>query len=166
MKNYLTIILIFIFASCSNKKVEITQEYIINENWNKKNEQASANSITIYKMKVKKDSTINPFSSLTQTEILNKLEEDSTFMHNANIKIKEGENYNDRKIYFNKDNGFYWGSKSRYDDSGNTKTIGNLQAGNWYRFSDLALITHPYYIYVYIDSTSKVHRYDVNLSNY
>lgn len=162
----MSILWLLMFASCSNEKVEITPEYIINENWSKKNERAWANSITINKMKVKKDSTINPFLELSQSEILNKLEEDSSFMHYGNVKIEQGESYKNRKIHFNRFNGFYWGSKNRFNNIDTVKTIGNLQQGAWYKFSDLRLIIHPYYIYVYVDSSNKVHRFDVNLANY
>ena len=165
-KNFLATVLVLILVSCSRKKIEITPEYIINENWSKKNEDALANSITIQRMKVKRDSSINPFSKLNNSEILSKLEEDTSFMHYANVKIKLGESYKDKKIYFNQDNGFYWGSKSRYNSYDTTQTIGVLQPGNWYRFSDLGLIGNPNYIYIYIDSSNKAHRVDVNLSNY
>lgn len=162
----LSILSLLMFVSCSNKNVEITPEYIINENWSKKNEPALANSITINKMKIKKDSAVNPFLELSQSEILNKLEEDSSFMHYSNVKISQGESYKNKKIYFNRYNGFYWGSKSRFNNTDTVKTVGNLQQGNWYKFSDLGLITHPYYIYIYVDSSNKVHRFDVNLANY
>lgn len=160
------IICAFTFIGCLNKKIEITSAYIINENWSKKNEQELANSITINKMNIKKDSAINPFLKLSQSEILNKLEEDSSFMYYANVKIEQGESYKNREIYFNKYNGFYWGSKSRFNTTDTVKTIGNLQQDNWYKFSDLGLISHPYYIYIYIDTANKVHRFDVNLANY
>ncbi len=162
----LSLLCIVVFVSCSRKKLEITNEYIINENWSKENENASANSITINKMKVKKDSSINPFSELSQAEILNKLEEDTLFMHYANIKIKPGEYYKNKRIYFNRDNEFYWGSKSRHNSKDKTKTIGLLKPENWYRFSDLGLLAHPNHIYIYIDSMKRAHRFDVNLLNY
>src|SRR5215212_1672336 len=94
----IAITLITIISSCSHKWIEITSEYIINENWNKKNENAWANSITIQ-------------------------------------KIKEGESYNGKKIYFDRYNGFSWGSKSRNNSGDTTPTIGNLKKINWYRFS-------------------------------
>lgn len=166
MKIFFSLTIALILVGCSDNKIEITPDYIINENWSKKNEQALANSITIYKMKIKKDSTINPFLKLKQSEILNKLEEDSSFMHYANVKIPIKETYKSKKIYFNKSNGFYWGSKSRFNSTDTVKTIGNLQQNAWYKFSDLGLINHPYHIYIYIDSTNNVHRFDVNLANY
>jgi hypothetical protein len=159
-----SILWICILGGCSDEKIEITNEYIINENWSKKNEEAWANSITINKMKVRKDSTINAFSDLSQAEILDKLEEDSSFMYYANVKIQQGESYKNKKIFFNRYNGFYWGSK-RFNNDDTTKTIGNLRQDSWYKFSDLGLISHSY-IYVYIDSANKSHRFVVNLANY
>jgi hypothetical protein len=153
---------LFMLTGCWNAQVEITNEYIINGNWTKKNEQAWANSITIDKMKVKKDSTIDPFSDLSQVQIISKLEEDSSFMHYANIKIKPEERYKNKKIYFNKYNGFSWGSESRHSGF-KTNTIGVLQAGNWYRFSDLGWAGE---IYIYIDSANKTHRFNVNTGAY
>ena len=91
-----------IFVSCTSKKIEITSEYIINENWDKRSEEIGANSIEVKRMKVKKDSTINPFSDLNQSEILDKLEYDSSFSYFANVKIKPQESYQSKKIYFNK----------------------------------------------------------------
>lgn len=164
-KIYYSILWVCIFASCSNETVEITNQYIINQHWNKKNEEASANSITINKMKIKKDSTINPFSDLSQADILNKLEEDPSFMHYANIKIKQVESYKDKKIYFNQDNGFYWGSKSRHNSDDKAKTIGVLQPNNWYKFSDLGSIGLSN-IYIYIDSANNVHRFNIMSANW
>lgn len=161
--NLLIIFFILMLAACSNKKIEITSKYIINENWSKQNEAAWANSITINKMKIKKDSVINPFLDLSQQEILGKLEEDTSFMHFANVKIKQGEGYENKKIYFNRDNGFYWGSKSRFNND-STKTIGNLQQSTWYKFSHL--VTYPHYVYIYVDSINNIHRFDINLANY
>lgn len=80
---------------------------------------------------------------MSQQEILDKLEEDTSFMHYTNVKIKQGESYENKKIYFNRDNGFYWGSKSRYNND-STKIIGNLQKSSWYKFSHL--VTYPYYV--------------------
>jgi len=95
------ILWVCIIPGCANKKIEITHEYIINENWSKKNDVAGGNAIKIDKMKVKKDSIINLFTDLYDEEILNKLEEDSLFRWFANINI-EGQSYKNRKIYFNK----------------------------------------------------------------
>jgi len=149
------LIIIFAFTGCLKKKIEITANYITNANWDEQ-----ANAIKINKLNLKKDSTINPFSDLTQIELLDKLEDDTSFLFVGNIKYN-GEQFSKRKVYFDKKNGFFW-----WSDKGETKTetIGNLQKDNWYKFSNL--VTYPYYIYVYIDSSNQAHRFDVNLANY
>lgn len=154
-KTIVTLISVLIFTSCLNKKIEITSDYITNANWNEQ-----ANAIKINKLRLKKDSTINPVSDLNQVELLEKLEDDTSFLFVANVKYN-GEKYSTRKVYFNKNNGFFW-----WSDKGEAKTeaIGNLQKDNWYKFSDL--VTYPYYVYVYVDTLGKAHCFDVNLANY
>jgi hypothetical protein len=154
------LIIVLILISCSNKRIEIASDYIINENWSKKNDDVGGNSIKITKMAIRKDSIINPFSELNNREVLSKLEEDSLFRWYAIIKI-DGGNYENRKIYFNKDNGFTW-----LDDVENKRTMifGNLEKGSWYKFSQL--VSYPYDIYIFIDSANVAHRFDINLANY
>ena len=110
-------------------------------------------------MKVKEDSIINPFSDLSQAEILDKLEVDSSFIYAANVKIKPGESYKNKRIYFNRDNDFYW-----WTNQGESKirVLGKLEANTWYEISRL----NYYYYVVYVDSTDRVHRFVVNLANY
>ena len=147
------------FTSCYNKKIEITTEYIINENWGKQ----MSRPIMVEKMRVKRDSIINPFLDLSQGEILSKLEEDSSFRWFANVNIGKNteEIYRTKKIYFAKDNGFTWRDDvaSRY-----TTIFGNLEIKTWYKFS--GLVGYPYFVYVYVDSTNQVHRFDANMANY
>jgi hypothetical protein len=148
------------FASCSTKNIEITTEYIINENWGKQ----MSKPILVEKMWVKKDSLINPFSDLSQGEILSKLEEDSSFRWFANVNIGKNteEIYRTKKIYFNKDNGFTWWV---WNGANREKSIlGNLETNTWYKFS--GLVGYPYFVYIYVDSTNQVHRCDVNMANY
>ncbi|MFT3980773.1 MAG: hypothetical protein QM687_09915 [Ferruginibacter sp.] len=149
-----------IISACSDDKTEINSEFVINGSWSKKGEKDGSNSIQIVKMNVKKDSTINPYINLSQEELLNKLEYDSTFLYTANVKIKDNENYREGKIYFDKENEFYW-----WSSGGNSKTkiLGKLKAGSWYEFTRLK--PYPYYI-VFIDGTSAVHRFDINQVNY
>ena len=157
----LAILWICILAGCSHNEIEITSEYITNENWSKKNDESGGNSLKINKMKVKRDSIIDLSSDLNDAEIiLRKLEDDSLFTWYTNVRIHGG-SYKNRKIYFNKDNGFTW-----LDDVNKKRTmiLGNLEKGNWYKFS--YLVTYPYYVYVYVDSSNKVHRFDVNLANF
>ena len=161
MKNSIILLIAVLFiGGCLDKKIEITTEYIINPNWSKKSEEEGANTIEIKRMKVKKDSIINPFTNLNQSEILEKLEYDSSFSYFANVKIKPRESYHTQKIYFNKENDFYW----LHDVYGNikSKVLGKLEVNNWYEFSKL----NYYYYVVYIDSLNKVHRYTINQVNY
>jgi hypothetical protein len=157
---YASLIILALLVGCSKKKIEITPEYIINENWSKMNDDPGGNSIKIEKMKVKKDSILN-YQSLKPAETLRKLEEDSLFRWFANVKTEQGGSYEDRKIYFNKDNGFTWLNDV---DHSQTEIFGNLEKGSWYKFSNL--LSHPYFIYVYIDSSSTVHRFDWSPANY
>lgn len=163
MKSAYLLVTCLILAGCSN--VEITNEYIINTNWTKEGERDWSNSITIYKAKPKTDSVINPFSNLKQAEIVNKLEIDSSFMRYANVKIGADETYRNKRIYFNRYNGFYWGAHSRHNDKDTSQTIGALQPNTWYRFSDLGQIATSH-IFVYIDSANNTHRFDVTHSNF
>lgn len=144
-----------LLASCYDKEIDITSDYIINANWNNQ-----ANAIKINKLRLKKDSLIDPYSALNQVELLEKLEDDTSFLFVANVNYN-GMKYSDRKVYFSKNNGFFWWSNK---GEVKTETIGNLQRNNWYKFSNL--VTYPYYVYIYVDSLNKAHRFDVNLANY
>ena len=156
MRNFIILLIaVLTVAGCSNEKIEIKADYITNANWNEQ-----ANAIKINKLRLKKDSTINPYSELNQIELLDKLEDDTSFLFVGNVKYN-GEKYITRKVYFNKKNGFFWWSNR---GESKTETIGNLQKDNWYKLSDL--VTYPYFVYVFIDSANTVHRFDVNLANY
>ena len=155
MRPLLFIYIALTFIACGHKRIEITPDYIINENWN---EQAKA--IKISRMKLKKDSILN-LHNLNQINIVGKLEEDSSFIWYANVEMKPDNSFKEKKIYFNKDNGFDWGSE---DPGIKTRTIGNLEKGNWYKFS--RLVTFPYDVYVFVDSQNNIHQQDVNLANY
>lgn len=150
---------VLLLAGCSDKRIEITAKYVINENWSKREEEVGANLIEIRRMKLKKDSTINPFSEVSQVELFDKLDVDSSFIYSANVKTKPNESYEGKRVYFDRDNGFYW-----WSDRGETKTsvLGKLEAGSWYEISGLRY----YYHVVYVDSAEKVHAFIVNLANY
>jgi len=90
--------ILLLLIGCTDKKIEITSVYIINENWD---EQARA--IKINKMKLKTDSVID-FAHLNQVDIVSKLREDSSFLFYANVKIEQGDSYENKKIYFNQEN--------------------------------------------------------------
>lgn len=155
MKIIFSVLFGLFILGCSNKKIYITSEYIINPNWD-----YQANAIEITKMKLKKDSEISDLNNLSQEEIIRKLEEDKSFVFVANVKTN-GVKYSVRKVYFNKDNGFLWWTS---DGSTKEKVIGNLQKDTWYKFSHL--VTYPFYVFVYVDSGNNVHSFNVNLANY
>lgn len=149
-----------IIGGCLNEKIKITPEYIINPNWSKKSEEAGSNTIKIRRMEIKKDSIINPSNNLGQDEILDKLEPDPSFSFFANVKINPDEDYKNKKIYFDKENDFYWIRDDFAKEK--TKIIGKLLPNSWYEISKL-----NYYSYViYIDTLDKVHCYIINQANY
>ena len=162
MKTLIYLILLLLIMSCSlDPKIEITKDYISNKDWDEYN-----NSIHVEKMKVNKDSILNIFDANFKEDIpnhwniTNKLEVDSTFYFGySGLNIKEDKVKLQDKVFFNKDNGFTW-----YSADGNTNIVGSLENNTWYKFSDLKTI--PYYIYIFVDNTGKVHRFNVDMSNY
>jgi major membrane immunogen (membrane-anchored lipoprotein) len=82
------------------------------------------------------------------------------------MKVKNGDILDASSPDFNKDNGFYWNFGCTYYDHKKTdkNTIGSLENNTWYKFSDLK--TMAYYVYIYVDDEGKVHRFNVNMSNF
>jgi len=154
----MTLIFSFAFFQCAcqhfSERIEITREYIRNGNWNDK-----AHTIEIIRMRVKKDSMIN-LADLTEWEVRRKLVDDSSFHFFGGPSPSKG-SVSKAKFYFNKENEFTW-IKANLREY--VRTIGDLEKGNWYKFSHL--VSFPYFIYIYVDNTNNVHRVDVNLSNY
>lgn len=150
-----TILCMFLVTGCAKKKIEITTEYIVNPNWNEYEHE-----FIITRVKLMEDSIISDLSNLSQHEILSKFEEDSSFEFTGYVK-PNGESYAERKVYFNRDNGFLWRTSI---DGPEHAVIGNLQKGEWYKLS--GLLNYAYFIYVFIDSTNKLHRFGVNEANY
>lgn len=147
------LVILFMLTGCLHENIEITSEYMINDSWNKHD------AIEINKLKIKRDSSLNPYSNLNQPELLQKLEIDSSFMYTTNVEFKPGEDYRNKKIYFNRDNGFEWWTES---GERKTKTIGKLQSDTWYEISGLTY----YYHIVYIDSINNVHAFVIQPSNW
>ncbi|WP_299675538.1 hypothetical protein [uncultured Tenacibaculum sp.] len=164
--------LVCCFSNCSffeHKKIIITKDYIINENWINDH-----NGIFIERMKVKQDSIINILdvnfdgADINSINIVNKLEKDSLFFYSYNV----GKTYDssmslsklsEKKIYFHKPNEGLW-VKGRF--SGDTvKVLGSLGNNKWYKFSNLKSRT-KFFVFIYVDTTGQVHRFDQDLSNY
>ena len=161
-KGTIIFIIILLLQSCSQEpKIVITKDYISNKYWDRYN-----NSIRVERMNLKKDSILNVFDSNFEKNIpnhwnvSNKLEIDSAFYFGYNgLNIKEDKLKLKDKVYFNKSNGFNW-----YSNNGEREIIGQLKNNSWYKFSNLKTI--PFYVYIYIDNEGKVHRFNVDMSNY
>ena len=95
---------------------------------------------------------------LNQGDVVDNLEIDSSFQYTANVKSTSA--LTSKKVYFSKDNGFYWWYNL---GESKTKVLGNLKMNYWYRFS---LDTYQNKIYIFIDSLGVVHRQDVVPTNY
>ncbi len=145
----LLLALVICFASCTRTEIEITPEYIYNNNWSQ-----SSNSIDISLLKLKPNGTLD-LNSLNQGDVVDNLEMDSSFRYFTNVKRSQ---VSTGKIYFNKDNGFSWAN-----DKKTTNVIGNLKRNSWYRF---AIDSYQNKIYIFIDSLNSVHKQEVVPTNY
>jgi len=153
----LPIFFILLFAlSCANEKeVTITKDYVINPNWDK-----VSNSITLERMCLKNCSSID-YLNAEPSELINKLETDTNFAYSANVKFN-GVEYSQRKVFFNKENGFVWRKRPDLDPSRNLtfSTLGELEKETWYFLGGLSNIRTLYYLYT--DSDGKLHKYKVS----
>ncbi len=153
----LPIFFILLFAlSCANEKeVTITKDYVINPNWDK-----ISNSISLERMYLKNGSSID-YLNAEPSEFVNKLETDTSFAYSANVKFN-GVEYSQRKVFFNKENGFVWRKRPDLDPSQNLtfSTLGELDKETWYFLGGMSNIRTLYYLY--IDSAGKLHKYKVS----
>lgn len=151
MKNYVALILILLTIGCrpyDEKEVTITKDYVINPNWDKQD-----NSFDVVAMRSKEGSeNINP-STATSFELLNNLVKDDESSYGANVKYN-GTDYSERKVYFNKDNGFLWWADF-HNSKSTKKVLGELKNQTWYLLAGLSKVNTLHY--VYIDSTGKLH---------
>lgn len=150
--------------SCSQEpKIVITKDYISNKYWDEYNR-----ILLIEKMKVKKDSVLDIFAPGFEKDvpnhwnITNKLEVDSTFTYRNSLSNEKKSN-SSNTIYFNRRNTNNW-NFGHFSIEEQVPIIGPLENSTWYKFSNLKTI--PYYIYVYVDDTGTVHRFNVDMSNY
>lgn len=164
LKNRITNILSFavflLLASaitgCQEAEVTITKDYVINPNWDE-----IVNSFEVKRMIFKvADDSINP-QKTTPPELLNKLVEDTGFSFTSNVKYN-GEKYSDRKVYFNRYNGFSWWKFNDIHSNYKQETIGKLQQHTWYLLVGLSNVKTLYYLY--IDSNDSLHTYKVPAS--
>ncbi|MDQ3073920.1 MAG: hypothetical protein M3Q97_11730 [Bacteroidota bacterium] len=164
-KTYLISIIFLAFLTLigckGEKEVTIKRDYVINPNWNK-----TDNAFEIYRMNLKDSSDID-LKNVSPSELLKKLEKDTSFSFIANVKYN-GEDYSKRKVYFDKNNGFLW-HKLTFDtmgidvESGKNK-IGELKKDNWYLLAGLSKISTLHY--VYLDSLDSLHIFKIPTSSW
>ena len=150
-------LLFFALISCEEKDVIITNDYVINPNWDKVD-----NSFGIIRMNLV-DSVGNfHLNSISSRELLDNLVEDTSFVYRANVKYN-GTDYAERKVYFNRYNGFNW-IGNLHKSSSDKRILGQLQKNTWYLFTGLSNVRTLYY--VYIDSKDSVYTYKVYASSW
>lgn len=148
------------------EKIEITQSYIVNENWINEH-----NEIFIERMKVKSDSVIklDEYKAVGNNhwEIVNKLEIDTSFRYSYN----NGKVYNPtispsklkhKILYFDRPNEGLW-VKGRFSDD-TTTILGELENETWYKFSNLTP-NASYFLFIYVDEDGNARRFVQDLSN-
>jgi hypothetical protein len=148
--------LIFVLSGgFKGKEVTITKDYVINPNWSE-----ADNCLTVSRMMLKDSCQTISLRSPSENELLNWLIEDTSFEFIACVKYN-GEDYDERKVYFNKDNGFLW---RRLDGSDPRKILGEFQQNTWYILSGLSM--NMGWCYVYLDTSDSLHVYKVwNMRN-
>lgn len=158
-KTYFVALIILIFLiciSCKEKEVTITKDYVINPYWDKID-----NSFDVIRMKLKNSSDID-LKKVFPSELLRKLEEDTSFIYRASVKYN-GEDYSKRKVYFNEDNNFLWWG-DLHNSSSTKKVLGELQKNTWYFLAGLGKEKTLYY--VYIDSLDNLHSFRIPASSW
>ena len=152
----------FIEACTIEPSIIITKDYISNKYWNKYNHR-----ILIEKMKVKEGDGLdimNPSferNTSSHINITSKLEIDSTFIYKNSIVGSS--TFEDAKVYFDRKNLNEW-SFGHFSIDEKLSVIGALKNNSWYKFSRLRTI--PYWVYIYVDNEGKIHRFNVNMSNF
>ena len=128
MKKNLSFLFVLVFFGCSpyaEEKVTITKEYIINPNWDKQ-----SNSLDVNEMRLKKGlEKINP-SSATSFKLLHNLVEVEKSSFGGNVTYN-GEDYSQRKVYFERNNGFLWWGDF-HNSKSTKKVLGALKKETWY----------------------------------
>ncbi len=151
--------LLFAFSCNRNKeaKVTITKDYVINPNWDKID-----NSFDIIRMKLKENNDTINLNRVSPSELLQKLEEDTSFVYHANV-LFNGTEYSERYIYFNRDNGFLWWG-NLYKSNSTKKVLGELQKNTWYLLTGLSNVKTLYYLY--IDTHDNLYSFKVSASHW
>jgi hypothetical protein len=104
-----------------------------------------------------KDSNGLDLKNVSPPELLRKLVKDTSFVYRASVNYN-GTKYSERKVYFNRDNGFLWWG-DLHKSSSTKRILGKLQQDNWYLLGGLSNVKTLYYIY--IDSLDSLHSFEV-----
>lgn len=146
--------LLLLTTGCWNERaVTITKDYVINPNWDEVD-----NSFEVCRMKLKDSSKTIDLKDPADTELENGLIEDTSFSYIGFVEYN-GEDYNKRKVYFNKDNGFLWWG-DLHKSSSTKEILGELQQETWYLLAGLSRYRIVYYIY--LDTSDSLHVYLVS----
>jgi len=161
MKKNLSILFVLVFFGCNpyaEEKVTITKDYVINPNWDKQ-----SNRFDIIEMKAKKEAySIDPLSA-TSFDLLHNLIENMESSYGGNVNYNSIE-YSERKVYFDRDNGFTWIKLNELHSDTRQSTIGSLKPKTWYLLAGLSKVNTLYYIY--IDSSGKLYTIRVTASDW
>jgi len=141
--NMLFILIVFsLLSGCSNSKLIITSEFILN------NYSKELNGFQIIQI-FPKDSLMPPSNYIESREFRYSFITDNSFKWN-------------KKIYFDKpQKGFKWVSLYKKE---NVEIIGKLKNDSWYLFEGLSDFGYLYFVYIDNEGTAKT--YEVNKSNY
>lgn len=154
-----TVLMLLISGCWDEKPVTITKEYVVNPYWDKVD-----NSFTVTKMELKDSSKTIDLKDPSESELYHGLIEDTSFSYTANVKYN-GVEYSERKVYFNRDNGFSWGKLNDRHSNYKQDTIGELESDTWYLLGGLGEERTLYY--VYLDSSDSLNVFKVStMTNY
>ena len=148
------LVLLMLLSCNGEKEVTITKDYVINPNWDE-----TANVFRVVRMKVKDSIDL---TDVSPPELLERLETDTSFAYTANVKFN-GEKYSERKVYFDRENGFLWWGNIHYSNT-TKKILGELQQETWYLLGGLSNTRTLYY--AYIDSLGNLHSFRVPASSW
>jgi hypothetical protein len=145
-------------AGCKDETVTITSSYVIGPS-----RRGFDSSIRIARMVPHGNLGSSDANAPSARDLLKKLVEDTAFIYTAYIKSNE-EHLEEPRIYFDRPNDFVWRKPPELDSLRTTefRTIGRLEAGNWYMIAGLSDMKTLYF--VYIDSLDHPHPYEVPAS--
>jgi hypothetical protein len=137
----------------NGEEITVTKDYVINPNWSETN-----NHISFSRMMLNDSCRTIGLKNPSEPELYYGLKSDPNYTYEASVKYN-GEDYAERKVYFNRDNGFLW-TKHR-DGSDQKKIIGELQQDTWYQLSGLSPRPNIWY-YIYLDSLDSLYVFTVS----